>query len=92
MPNVPECVDRAKLMAALADLGIDTTNLRTLTSDARTISLTYLAVNAEGKKYLTDGGRTEVTYELPILNTGGVISAGQTVVLGQGHAGAHPAP
>lgn len=67
MPNVPESVDRAKLMAALADLGIDTSNLRVLTADARTVSLTYLAVNAEGKKYLTDGVPTEATYQVPIL-------------------------
>jgi hypothetical protein len=78
MPNVPDAIDRAQLMAALADLGIDTTNLRSLTADVYTVRLTYYAVNAEGKKYLTDGAPTEYTHEVKILNTGGLISAGQS--------------
>jgi hypothetical protein len=82
MPNVPTSVDRDALMAALADLGIDTTNLRTLTADVYTVRLTYYAVNPEGKKYLTDGEPTEYTHEVKILNTGGLIRTGQTAVLG----------
>lgn len=87
MPSVPGCVDRAKLMAALNDLGIDTANLSTLTADARRIRLTYLAVDAEGKNYLTEGAPTEITYEVMILNTGGLVSVGCSNALGSATQG-----
>jgi hypothetical protein len=83
MPNVPAVINRQALMSALADLGIDTDHLASITADARTVTLTYYAVNDQGQKYLTDGTPTRLVYDVPLRNAGGVVSTGEPVTVGQ---------
>lgn len=82
MPSVPKVIDRDALRAALQGLGVDIDRLRHVSCDAYSARLTYLALNEQGKPFAVGNGIAEVTYEVPIHNTDGTVSAGRPVVLG----------
>lgn len=82
MANVPAALNRETVRAALQRMGVDVDNLRSISFDAYHARLTYLALNERGKPFAFGNGIAEVTYEVPIRNTGGPVSAGQPVVLG----------
>ena len=91
MTAVPKVIDRQALWSALEGLGIDRTHLRHIGMDATSVTLTYLALNSKGRPYAVDSGVAELTYDVPIRNTGGVVNAGALVVVG-GHEGQCSAP
>lgn len=91
MPTVPKAIDRQALWAALESLGIDRAHLRHIRMDAYSATLTYLALNSNGKPYAVDGGVAEFTYDVPIRNSGGVVNTGTLVTVG-GHEGQCSAP
>jgi hypothetical protein len=71
--DVPEVIDRAALRVALEGLGIDYTHLRRVTADPSNVELTYLVVNEDGKPFAVGNAVAEVTYTVPILNTGRIV-------------------
>lgn len=92
MPGVPKVIDRAALQVAIAELGIDTTDLAHVNLDAYEATLTYYVTNAEGKKLLVDGAVAQVVHTVPIRHTNdGLSTAGPLGQWAGGRALALPA-
>lgn len=63
--DVPTSIDRAAWCRALNDLGMPTRTLRSISSDPRTITLTYFA-EVDGKKVAVGDGLATVTLTIPL--------------------------